>query len=173
MGIRRLYLLRHAKSDWDASHHTDRDRPLNKRGRGAARVIGRFLAQIDEIPEVVRTSPATRARTTAQIAVEAGSWSRPVEEEPRLYEARVDEMLDVVRDCQDDAGSLLIVGHDPVGPQFLQRMVGGGAFRIPTAAVARMDLGVRSWRETAFGDATLRWLVTPKLLAKVRDAPPE
>ena len=80
--MRSLYVLRHAKSDWDASYGVDFDRPLSERGVRAADLIGRFLASIDEAPDHVIASTAERARRTVELAVEAGDWTSPVLLEP-------------------------------------------------------------------------------------------
>ena len=72
--MKRIFLLRHGKSDWNAPYSTDHERPLKGRGVRAARTIGRFLAETDEEPDVIVSSSAVRALSTAELAAEAGSW---------------------------------------------------------------------------------------------------
>src|SRR5438874_2635976 len=93
-----VILLRHAKSDWDADYGgDDRDRPLSKRGRGAAAVVGRLLASSGNVPTEAITSPATRAVDTLRLAMEAGEWSCPVEQRPPLYGADAATVIDEIR----------------------------------------------------------------------------
>ena len=73
--MRSVVLFRHGKSDWDADYNVDHERPLAKRGIKAAKRMGKYLAELDEIPDIVITSTAVRAKTTVELAMKAGAWS--------------------------------------------------------------------------------------------------
>ena len=90
--MKTLFLLRHGKSDWGHGV-ADHERPLTRRGEDAARRIGRLLAGIGQVPERVVSSTAVRARQTAQLAAEAGSWSPAVELEGDFYETGPERVL--------------------------------------------------------------------------------
>jgi len=165
--MRRLYLLRHAKSDWSTEHDHDRERPLAPRGVKAAATVGRFLARLDQRPELVLSSPALRARETARLAAAAGGWSGAARVANELYETTPERVLEVIRRCDDRVARLLLVGHEPTWSLLAGALVGGGEVKLPTAAVARIDLAAEHWRDAAFGGGTLVWLVTPKLLRQL------
>jgi phosphohistidine phosphatase len=158
--------LRHAKSDWNASYDTDRNRPLSKRGIDAARRMGRFLAQIDLVPDVILSSPALRARTTVELASEAGSWSRKIEFVEELYGGGREAALQTIRALGEHAETVLIAGHEPTWSSVVAGLGGGGRVRLPTAALACLMIEAGSWEELGWGRATLEWMVTPKLLKR-------
>ena len=160
----RLYLLRHGKSDWDLSGGGDHERPLAKRGRSSAQVIGRYLSGLEPFPQKVICSSARRAEETVRLAAEAGKWSCPIHITDRLYSSSSDDLLDFLRGCSDDDQSLLLAGHMPSLPDLIRDLVGGAKVKFPTAALAAIDLSVRSWSEAEPECGTLLWLVTPKIL---------
>ncbi len=164
--MKTIFLLRHAKSDWDAATSVDHDRPLNARGRTAAERIGRFLAAAREVPETVACSSATRARQTVEHAARAGAWSCPIEIREELYLGAPQEVLQEIHRQADGYSSVLLAGHEPGWSASVWHLSGGGDVRMVTAAVARLDVPVDSWREVRFGHGQLIWLVTPKLLAR-------
>jgi phosphohistidine phosphatase len=164
--VKRILLLRHGKSDWDAGHQTDHDRPLNSRGEAAARLMGRFLAAIDELPDLVVSSSAVRALTTARLAADAGRWGCEVRVAPELYDASPAAVLEEIRAVDDGLDTVLLAGHEPTFSQLAGTLVGGAAIRLPTAALACIDVPRSRWRAVELGTGTLIWLVTPKLLAK-------
>jgi phosphohistidine phosphatase len=106
----RLLLLRHAKSSWDDPSLTDRDRPLSKRGRAAARRMGEHLRASGGRIDLVLCSSALRTRETLErLALGVAD----VRVEDRLYGAGPDELLDRLRDVAGDPGAVLVIGHDP------------------------------------------------------------
>lgn len=163
--VKTLLLMRHGKSDWDAEYGEDFDRPLAKRGRQAAKRVGRFLARRGEVPDRVLTSSAVRARDTVARVMAVAGWSCPVEEARDLYEAAPETVLRRIHRCPDEATRLLVAGHEPTWSMLTSALIGGASVRFPTAAVARIDFEVARWRQVSFGRGTLVWLVTPKLLA--------
>lgn len=163
--MKRLFVLRHAKSDWDAGSGGDHERPLNDRGEASAETIGRFLAGLGQMPERILTSTAVRARTTVEIASRAGAWPSAIVPSGELYEASSATLLELVRRQDDTISSLLLAGHEPTVSDFVGRMAGDAKVRMVTAALARLDVAVNRWDEVCFGQAALAWLVTPKLLA--------
>ena len=82
--MKSVLFLRHGKSDWDAPFDHDHERPLAKRGRKAARLVGQYLAHIDFVPDGIVSSTALRARDTVALASESGSWGTPIRESQTL-----------------------------------------------------------------------------------------
>ena len=83
--MKRLMILRHGKSDWNAGASSDHARPLNRRGTGAAMTMGRLLTRLGEVPDLIVTSSAVRARETALLAADAGDWGCETIEVDDLY----------------------------------------------------------------------------------------
>lgn len=165
--MKTLLFLRHGKSDWDADFEHDHERPLKKRGTKASRQMGRFLAAAGPLPDRIVTSTAVRARTTAALAKEAGGWTAPVRETRALYEAGPQDLLREIHAEDDAAETLLLVGHEPTWSATVGHLIGGGDVRMPTAAMARVDVDVARWAEVRFGGGLLIWLVPPKAIQKI------
>ncbi len=168
--MKRLLLLRHAKSDWNAPFETDHDRPLAPRGRRAAGQVGRFLNAVERIPDRAITSSAVRARTTLDLAAKEGSWHLPasaIEETKALYLATATRLIDVVRQQDNAVQILMLVGHEPSWSDLLSRLVGGGYHRFPTATIASIRFDVDFWIAVAPGAGMLEWLAPAKLLGKI------
>ena len=162
--MKTILLLRHGKSDWNADYSQDHDRPLNKRGQKAARRMGRFIADSGVLPDRIVTSTAVRARTTLELAREAGGLTAPVRATSDLYGAGPSDLLHEIHQTDEEADVLLLVGHQPGWGETVSRLIGGGAVQFPTAALACVAVGVSRWRDVAFGRGELIWLVPPKSL---------
>ena len=157
-----LLVMRHAKSDWDAGAD-DHERPLAERGVKSARKVGRFLSRAAMVPELVISSTAVRARTTAELAAEAGGWGCPIERTSAFYDTDPGSVIAEIA-ARDAPPRLMVVGHDPTWSELVSLLAGGGAVRLPTAAVACLELPIDSWQAVAPGKGRLVWLVVPKLL---------
>lgn len=162
--MKTILLLRHGKSDW-ANPVPDHGRPLNKRGRKAAALMGRFLARAGELPQLVITSSALRARDTVALAIQAGEWERTVVVRDALYESSPEDVLAGIRSENDGVNSVLLAGHEPTWSELASGLCGGLRLRLPTAAVVRIDVDVDRWRAVELGGGEMVWLVTPRLLA--------
>ena len=155
-----VLLMRHGKSDWSAGR-SDHERPLNDRGTRAAALMGRALQRFGEVPDLVVTSSATRARTTAELAMAGGGFSEvPLEVSTRLYLPSVEDVLDVLLAVPDDAERVLLVGHQPTWGHATEAL-SGARVGFVTAAVAAID--VRSFRDPRGG--VLRWFLPPRRAA--------
>ena len=157
-------LLRHAKSDWKADYGPDRERPLNKRGVRSARAVGRFVAHYGLVPDLVLTSPAVRAATTADLAAEAGSWTSEIVTVPDLYGAAPNGVLGLVRGI-NGADRVMVVGHEPTMSGFIGRMT-DSHLRVPTGALASLRLFYSRWADSGWGTAEVELYIRPRLLLK-------
>jgi len=162
--MKSVLFLRHGKSDWDAPFDHDHERPLAKRGRKAAKLVGQYLAHIQSIPDGIVSSTALRARDTVALASESGSWSAPIRETQVLYGASPEQLLKVIQAEADETERLMLVGHEPTWSESIGLLIGSANIRFPTAAVARVDFDVLSWSGVKFGHGELIWLVPPKML---------
>ena len=143
--MKRIFLLRHGKSDWNAAYGTDHDRPLKERGVRAARLMGGFLAETGQQPALVISSSAVRALSTAQLAAEVGSWDCEIRVEPSLYGSGARGVLEHIQAVDDGFESVLLTGHEPTFSQVAGDLIGGARIRFPTAALACIDVSATSW----------------------------
>lgn len=162
--MKTLILFRHGKSDWDADFGSDHERPINERGQRSARRMGRFLAAAGQVPDLAVTSSAVRARTTVELAAEAGEWECPTEVTDELYNTHTDAVIARIRSGDDDIESVLLAGHEPVWSELAGELIGRAHVRMSTATMARIDFASAKWRDVKAGGGTLMWLVTPRLL---------
>jgi phosphohistidine phosphatase len=162
--MRTLLLMRHAKSDWGAAFGSDHERPLARRGTRAARKMGRFVTDSGAVPDLVLSSTATRALTTVEIAAEAGGWDCEIITSEALYASRPERVLDAISDVDNGVRCLLVAGHEPTWSTLVSWLIGGGSVRMPTAAVACLDLRHGGWIDLAPTTCELRWFITPKML---------
>jgi phosphohistidine phosphatase len=164
--MRRLYLLRHAKSSWKDRSLPDHDRPLAGRGRRAATAMARHLRQENVDPELVLCSTARRARETLE-RIEPALGVRAVRVDRGLYGAGEDALLARLRELPADAGAVLVIGHNP-GLQRLAVVLARPApavleleAKFPTAALATLTVP-GDWRALDPGTAELVAFVRPR-----------
>ncbi|TMK37323.1 MAG: histidine phosphatase family protein [Actinobacteria bacterium] len=166
----RLWLLRHAKSSWDDRDMQDVDRPLAPRGARAADRMRDYL-DVEEIrPELVLCSSALRTRETlARILPGLGS-ELTIRIESSVYSFEAGELLDRLREVPADAGSVMLVGHNPA-MQELASLLAADGYRLddlrkafPTAALAELVVPIGSWADLAPGSGRLERFVVPREL---------
>jgi phosphohistidine phosphatase len=159
--MKRLYVLRHAKSSWDDASLADYDRPLNERGLETAPFMGRLMRERGYLPDAVLSSPAKRARETARLASEAAGINLQILFDERIYEASPQTLVKVLSAVDDKAGSAMVVGHNP-GMEGLIRLLAGETAAIPTAALAVIDLDIENWSKIDHMSGTLVEVLRPK-----------
>ena len=162
--MKSIILFRHGKSDWDASYDSDHDRPLSKRGIHAAMKMGKFLAESDQIPQLVISSTAVRARTTAELAMKSASWRSQLNLERGIYGGSPNFLLELVHAQDEDFDSICLVGHEPNFSSFISKATHGDYLNFTTANMAKINFEVKSWLQVQFGKGLLEWHQQPKRL---------
>jgi phosphohistidine phosphatase len=167
--MKRLYLLRHAKSSWDEPGLPDRDRPLAPRGRRASKVMADHLRDERIAPELVLCSPSQRTRETLErIGLDQRSKVR-IEDD--IYGASPADLLDLLRRVPDDLESAMLIGHNPAMQELALSLAEMGADRermrqkFPTAALATLEHD-GTWAQLTPGSAELVAFVKPKELSR-------
>lgn len=165
LGYRRLILTRHAKSSWDDPAMDDHARPLNERGRRAARELGDFLASRGFEPEEVLCSTALRTRETWDRVAGAVLESRPaVQYIDALYHASPDVMLSVLKTAVQP--TVMMIGHNPgiaeLAAMLPARPIYNPDFRkYPTCATLIIDFQIDDWSQVAAGQGAMLEFFTP------------
>jgi phosphohistidine phosphatase len=166
--MKTLTLLRHAKSAWDDPVARDFDRPLNRRGRRAARAVGHEMREEKLGFDLILASPALRVIETIE-EVASGFGRLSPDYDDRIYLASAATLLDIVRHAPDRAGRLLLVGHNP-GVEDLALLLAGPegplraevAVKYPTGTLAEIALPAARWRDVAAGTGTLARFIRPR-----------
>jgi phosphohistidine phosphatase len=163
--MKKLLLLRHAKSSWEDSSLPDFERPLNGRGRRAAPLVGRVLTERGIRPDLVICSPAKRTRETIALVLDAAAIEPELRFDERIYEASLQTLLDVVSEIEDERAEVMLVGHNPGFEYLLERLTGESA-RMPTAALALIILDGDNWGEAPARGGRLDWLIKARELTE-------
>ena len=170
IAVKRLWLLRHAKSSWDDPGLPDTDRPLAPRGQRAAELLAAHLAASDIRPATVLCSSSLRTRETLATILPALGDALEIHIERELYGAGPAALLERLGRVPNRALSVMLIGHNP-GIQYLalELATTGPALaalreRFPTGALATVEIEVERWRDITDGKATATGLVTPRSL---------
>ncbi|MDH3585076.1 MAG: histidine phosphatase family protein [Phycisphaerae bacterium] len=154
--MKTLFLLRHAKSSWNQAGLTDRQRPLNRRGRRDAPEMGRRLARRDIGPDLIVSSPAERALTTAKIVAEQlGRDPARVLIDTDIYAASVPDLLQVIRDFDPSHACILLVGHNPALTDTVNHLTGSVIPNVPTCGLAEIEMAEDAWASAGENSARL------------------
>jgi len=174
--MRRLMLLRHAKTERAEAGERDRDRTLTKRGRADAPVIGAYMAHHGLIPHLALVSPAKRTQETwALVAAALPRKPRTVNED-RIYNASTEGLIELISETRA-SHSLLVIGHNPGLHDVAVQLIASGdaearqriAEKLPTSGLVVIDLAFDDWSKLRRHCGRLEYFITPKLLAAATD----
>ena len=165
-GVKTILLMRHAKAEAPVPGQKDFDRPLAPRGREDAERMGRAVAKLGCIPGAIVSSPAARAKETAEIAARAMKFPGMIRMERDLYDAAGDVWLLALRALPSGADAALVVAHSPGISDAAGLLCGGasGSFDVPTAGLLAFEADIERWRDLDDGEAALRWFLRPKMV---------
>jgi phosphohistidine phosphatase len=169
--MRRLWLLRHAKSSWDDPSLDDHERPLAPRGRRDAAAMATHVRGAGVRPDLVLCSSAVRARDTLTGVMPGLGPDLRIVVERSLYTFEPRRLADALAAVTDRAEALMLVGHNPAIQGLAERLASDGEdlarlhAKYPTCALATIDLEIASWADLASGAGRLVAFVTPRDLA--------
>jgi phosphohistidine phosphatase len=150
--MKTVILVRHAKSSWSDSSLSDRDRPLNKRGKRDAPMMGGRLAARDLRPDRMITSPATRARLTALAFADALDFDEDqMVIDDRIYHGGVEDIWEIIREQSDGLRRVMIFGHNPDLTDFVNGLGCEFILNVPTCGVVELRFDADSWSEVGHG----------------------
>lgn len=166
--MKKLILIRHAKSSWKNPDCADCDRPLTKRGKNDALTMGAWLRDGKFRPSLIVSSPAKRATATLKrIVAEMGIAEKKIERHGRVYEADAQDLLDFVRGLEDFHEEVMVCGHNPALTDFCTCLFGCCFDNLPTCAVVVIELLVDTWGNVTDGcGKILSWNCPKNLLWK-------
>ncbi len=175
--MRRLLLLRHAKSSWSEPGASDHDRPLNRRGQEAAPRVGAYLARHGLIPDLVLCSTARRARETWKLVAAEAPAAPAATFTERLYDATPRALIEVFRGAEPEAKSLLVVGHNPGLQEAATALIASGDLedrerlreKLPTGGLVVIDFAIPDWSKLHPRSGRLERFVVPRMLEAATD----
>jgi phosphohistidine phosphatase len=170
--MRRLMLLRHAKTERAEPSERDRDRKLTKRGRADASTIGAYMARHDLVPDLAVVSPATRAQETWALLAAASAKAPRVVNDDRIYNASPEKLIGMIAETRA-ARSLLLVGHNPSLHDLAVQLIASGDVearervneKLPTSGLVVIDLPLDDWSRLHRHAGRLERFVSPRLIA--------
>ena len=162
--MKRLGLLRHAKSSWDNPRLSDFDRPLNKRGLRDAPRMGALLRERGVSPQRIISSTANRARSTAELAARDMAFDvAAIRLTDELYHASASTMLEVLADLGNGADEVILVAHNPGITSLANRVATDARIdNLPTAGFFYVEADVAGWDELANSVGRLLFFASPK-----------
>ena len=175
--MRRLLLLRHAKTERAAPGERDRNRKLTERGRADAPIIGAYLVRHRFVPDLALVSPATRAAETwALVAASLAGASPRVATDERIYSAAPETLIELVRET-GKARSAIVVGHNPGLHDLAMQLIASGDVEarerinenLPTSGLVIIDFPFDDWSQLHINSGRLERFVSPRLIAEATD----
>ncbi len=161
--MKTLYIIRHAKSSWSDPSLNDFDRPLNQRGKRDAPFMAKLLGEQGLTPDIIISSPANRAITTArEMAKGTGYPVENIVENPKLYHASANNILEVVQDIDDAHNIAFVVGHNPGMTYLANDLTDIYIDNIPTTGICAVKFEVNSWANAEPVSASLISFDYPK-----------
>ncbi|MGN6821546.1 MAG: SixA phosphatase family protein [Candidatus Nitrosocosmicus sp.] len=163
-GQKLLLLLRHAKSSCKDLNLQDHDRPLNKRGKKDGLEMGKVLKDLGIKPDLIISSTAKRAVDTAKLVAKNCGYDKEIETNSNLYVSAVDDYIDVICSTDDKYQKILVIGHNPVIEDLIQRLFTKREI-MPTCTLVQMILNIRSWNlldKINYRDVNLIRIIRPK-----------
>ncbi len=146
--MRKLYLVRHAKSSWKEEGVTDMDRPLKGSGIRDAYNTSEWLRNQKELPDVILASPATRAMHTALIFAKNLTYNfDKIWIKPEIYGASTQDIKKLVSQLDDKYESAMLFGHNPTITDFVNKCIDHRIDNVPTTGVACLKFDINSWQD--------------------------
>lgn len=142
--MKRLFVMRHAKSSWNHPGLTDFERPLNDRGLKAAPFMASYLAANGLSPQQIVSSPAMRARQTAMLVHENAGLTSGIVFDKRIYEAAYSDLIAAVSDIDNAVDSAMLVGHNPGLEELISGLTDQNV-QMATACIVIIDLEIEKW----------------------------
>lgn len=159
--MKKILIMRHAKSDWSDNSLSDFDRPLNKRGKKAAPVMGEEIKKRKLTPDVIISSPAKRAKRTAKIVAEKCGYDKKIIFNEDFYFGYVNDVFKAVKNLPNKKKSVMLFGHNPTW-EHLVELLAGEYVIMPTAALAVLHFKSDNWQNLKKYSCELVLHIKPK-----------
>jgi phosphohistidine phosphatase len=160
--MKKLYIIRHAKSSWKDLSLSDFGRPLNKRGIKDALIIGQMIKRENILPDIIISSPAKRANSTACIIANELEYTKSISFDSNIYEAGLSTLQNIIGHIDNTNESVFLFGHNP-GLGMLADSLVGIYDNIPTCGVVAIEFTCSQWKDICTTNAKLMFFKFPKM----------
>jgi len=174
--MRRLLLLRHAKTERPEPGKRDRDRKLTARGYSDAPVMGAYMAHHRLVPDLALVSPVARAEETWALVAAAFKKAPRMVQDPRIYNASTETLSELISETKD-APTLLVVGHNPGLHDLAVQLIASGDVearervneKLPTSGLVVIEFAFDDWSRLHRSSGRLERFVSPRLIAEATE----
>lgn len=161
--MRELILVRHAKSSWKHENLPDFERPLNKRGKRDAPLMASILGKESGKPDLIMSSPATRAISTAKIIARVIDYPfDKIKKEIKIYHAEEIELFKIIRKLSDKYQKVLLIGHNPGLTDLYNMLCNSPIENIPTCGIVNLKFPLTKWEDLIRKSGSLSYFEYPK-----------
>jgi len=161
--MKNLYLIRHAKSDWDDESNSDFERGLSKRGQKAILTMADALKEKKIIPDLILSSSATRAKLTAKGLAKEIGYSGEIKYIDALYMAAPLQVIAIIKEIKDKYDKVFVVGHNPETTELTNLMIDEYLDNVPTLGIVALSVPIRHWKEFRPKKAKFDFFIYPKM----------
>jgi len=168
--MKKLYIVRHAKSSWDHPELPDHDRPLTEKGKKRTKVVNDYLLKKNIKVDFIISSTAIRAIETARyIARAVGYPLKDIKVDPQLYHADIEKLKDQFFDLSDQFNNVMIVGHNPTFTNFVNLFLEPKIDWLPTTGIVCIEFDTNHWDKILTSNWKTKFVVTPKILSAEKE----
>lgn len=161
--MKKLFIIRHAKSSWATPSLADRQRPLNNRGFRDAPFMAKLLQKTGVKPDLILSSPAKRAYTTACFFAEAFRIpEKDIQKDDRIYHAFPSDVVDIIQNLPEDIETVLLFGHNPTFTSVANKYADQTILNMPTCSIAHVEADISDWNDFNKGTASMVAFHYPK-----------
>jgi phosphohistidine phosphatase len=169
--MKKILIMRHAKSDWSDSSLADFDRPLNKRGKKAAPFMGKEIYNRKLVPDLVLSSPAQRAKLTAEAVAKECNIEEKIQWKEDFYFGYADDIIETLQRLPKKIHKVLIIGHNPTLENLVSILVNDYKHvTMPTAALVSLSVDIDNWTKLESNSCLFDWILRPKELKRQKKA---
>ncbi len=161
--MKNLYLIRHAKSDWNDESKRDFDRGLNKRGKKAILTMANALKEKKIIPDLILSSSAKRTKLTAKGLAREIGYNGEIRYIDSLYMAEPETIQHLIQDVNDVVNTLFVIGHNPETTEFSNMMISDYIDNVPTLGIVSLQLPIEKWKAFSIGEGKMQFFIYPKM----------
>ena len=160
--MKKLVLIRHAKSDWSNPFLDDFLSPLYKRGEKLASLMAKVLKEKNIRPDLIISSPSLRTKQTLEYFIKKLNYKDEVKLEESIYEAPYENLLKVIKDIPNIYKTVFLIGHNPGLCDLTNFLVDKSFENIPTCGIVEIDFDIKNWKEISKENSNLISFEYPK-----------
>ena len=166
--MKKLFIIRHAKSSWKDTSLDDFDRGLNKRGKKDIKFIAKWLKANRFYPDLILSSPARRAKDTLKQIVETLKLNdKIIRFDKSIYEATCDSLIDLLVQIDKRYDNLFLIGHNPALNELAEYLTNSVIFNIPTSGIFCVEFNISQWSEVRNIKGIISFFEFPKKLRQM------